>query len=95
MKDIIAGMTHSMHQMAYYLVIMFFIAQFVYAFGASNLGTLLALAGAAGASRRLRDLPAAFTDRWYRIANCIRQHLRRLGERQVGTCLRPFLYRCS
>ncbi|NNF48921.1 MAG: AbgT family transporter, partial [Woeseiaceae bacterium] len=45
-KDVIDGMTHSMHQMAYYLVIMFFIAQFVYAFGASNLGTLLALAGA-------------------------------------------------
>jgi aminobenzoyl-glutamate transport protein len=46
MKDMIEGMTHSMHQMAYYLVIMFFIAQFVYSFGASNLGTLLALAGA-------------------------------------------------
>ncbi len=45
-KDVIVGMTHSMHQMAYYLVIMFFIAQFVYSFGASNLGTLLALAGA-------------------------------------------------
>ncbi len=45
-KDIIVGMTHSMNQMAYYLVIMFFIAQFVYAFGASNLGTLLALEGA-------------------------------------------------
>jgi aminobenzoyl-glutamate transport protein len=45
-KDIIAGMTQAMHNMAYYLVIMFFIAQFVYAFGASNLGTLLALEGA-------------------------------------------------
>jgi aminobenzoyl-glutamate transport protein len=32
--------------MAYYLVIMFFIAQFVYAFGQSNLGVLLALEGA-------------------------------------------------
>ena len=29
-KDMIDGMTHSMHQMAYYLVIMFFISQFVY-----------------------------------------------------------------
>ncbi|MBA2483099.1 MAG: AbgT family transporter, partial [Nitrosomonas sp.] len=47
-KDMIEGMTKSMHQMAYYLVIMFFIAQFVYAFGQSNLGVLLALQGAAG-----------------------------------------------
>ena len=46
MKDVIQGMTKAMHSMAYYLVIMFFIAQFVYAFGASNLGTLLALEGA-------------------------------------------------
>ena len=45
-KDMIDGMTHSMHGMAYYLVIMFFIAQFVYAFGQSNLGVLLALEGA-------------------------------------------------
>ena len=45
-KDMIDGMTHSMHGMAYYLVIMFFIAQFVYAFGQSNLGVLLALKGA-------------------------------------------------
>lgn len=46
-KDMIEGMTKAMHQMAYYLVIMFFIAQFVYAFGQSNLGVLLALEGAA------------------------------------------------
>ncbi|MBT8103039.1 MAG: AbgT family transporter [Gammaproteobacteria bacterium] len=46
-KDMIDGMTHSMHSMAYYLVIMFFISQFVYAFGQSNLGVLLALQGAA------------------------------------------------
>ncbi len=46
-KDIIEGMTKSMHQMSYYLVIMFFIAQFVYAFAQSNLGVLLALQGAA------------------------------------------------
>lgn len=45
-KDMIEGMTKAMHQMAYYLVIMFFIAQFVYAFGKSNLGVLLALEGA-------------------------------------------------
>ncbi|MCH7636461.1 MAG: AbgT family transporter, partial [Proteobacteria bacterium] len=47
-KDVIDGMTKAMHLMAYYLVIMFFIAQFVYAFGQSNLGVLLALQGAAG-----------------------------------------------
>jgi len=47
-KDMIEGMTKAMHQMSYYLVIMFFIAQFVYAFGQSNLGVLLALKGAAG-----------------------------------------------
>ncbi len=47
-KDVIDGMTHSMHTMAYYLVIMFWIAQFVYAFNVSNLGVLLALQGAAG-----------------------------------------------
>jgi aminobenzoyl-glutamate transport protein len=46
-RDIIVGMTKSMNSMAYYLVIMFFIAQFVYAFGESNLGVLLALEGAA------------------------------------------------
>ena len=47
-KDIIEGMTKSMESMAYYLVIMFFIAQFIYAFGESNLGVLMALEGAAG-----------------------------------------------
>lgn len=45
-KDMIDGMTKAMGQMSYYLVIMFFIAQFVYAFGQSNLGVLLALEGA-------------------------------------------------
>ena len=45
-KNMIEGMTQAMHSMAYYLVIMFFIAQFAYAFNASNLGTLLALQGA-------------------------------------------------
>ena len=58
-KDIIEGMTKSMHQMAYYLVIMFFIAQFVYAFGTSNLGTLLALEGAA--ALKALALPSAIT----------------------------------
>jgi len=58
-KDMIDGMTHAMHSMAYYLVIMFFIAQFVYAFNVSNLGVLLAVQGAAGL--QALALPAAFT----------------------------------
>ncbi len=48
MKDMIEGMTKAMRDMAYYLVIMFFIAQFVIAFGQSGLGTLLAISGANG-----------------------------------------------
>jgi aminobenzoyl-glutamate transport protein len=58
-KDIIVGMTKSMNSMAYYLVIMFFIAQFVYAFGQSNLGVLLALQGAA--LLKAMAMPAAVT----------------------------------
>ena len=46
-RDIVAGMAKAMTGMGYYLVIMFFIAQFIYAFGQSNLGVLLALEGAA------------------------------------------------
>ena len=45
-KDFVEGMTKAMSGMGYYLVIMFFIAQFIYAFGQSNLGILLAVKGA-------------------------------------------------
>ncbi len=45
-KQFIEGMSKSMSSMGYYLVIMFFIAQFIYAFGQSNLGILLAVKGA-------------------------------------------------
>ena len=45
-KDFIQGMSKSMSDMGYYLVIMFFIAQFIYAFSQSNLGILLAVKGA-------------------------------------------------
>jgi aminobenzoyl-glutamate transport protein len=58
-SDIIAGMTKAMGSMAYYLVIMFFIAQFIYAFSQSNLGVLLALEGA-GVLQTL-GLPAPLT----------------------------------
>ncbi len=58
-RDIITGMTRSMETMAYYLVIMFFIAQFIYAFAQSNLGILLALKGAA--ALQAAGLPSAMT----------------------------------
>jgi aminobenzoyl-glutamate transport protein len=58
-RDVIEGMTKSLRDMAYYLVIMFFIAQFIYAFGASNLGVLLALEGAQGL--QALGLPGAVT----------------------------------
>jgi len=59
MKDIIQGMTRAMESMAYYLVIMFFIAQFVIAFSVSNLGTLMAIQGAEGL--KALGLPVAVT----------------------------------
>ena len=46
-KDFVEGMSKAMSGMGYYLVIMFFISQFIYAFGQSNLGILLAVEGAA------------------------------------------------
>lgn len=58
-RDMIEGMSKAMTGMGYYLVIMFFIAQFVYAFGASNLGVLMALKGAA--ALQALALPAAIT----------------------------------
>lgn len=47
-RDIIEGMSKSMATMGYYVVLAFFAAQFIYAFGVSNLGALIALEGAAG-----------------------------------------------
>lgn len=45
-KDIIDAMTKSMNGMSYYIVMAFFCALFIDAFGKSNLGALLALKGA-------------------------------------------------
>jgi len=45
-RDIIKGMSKSMSTMGYYLVMIFFCAQFTTAFGKSNLGALLAVEGA-------------------------------------------------
>ena len=57
--EMVKGMTKAMSGMGHSLVIMFFIAQFVYAFGASNLGVLMALKGAQGL--QALALPAAIT----------------------------------
>ena len=46
-RDIVKGMSKSMSTMGYYLVMAFFAALFIYAFGKSNVGVLLALKGAA------------------------------------------------
>lgn len=45
-KDMVTGMTKSMTGMSYYIVMAFFCALFIDAFGKSNLGALLALKGA-------------------------------------------------
>ncbi len=46
-KDVISSMSRSMSGMSYYIVMAFFCALFIDAFGKSNLGALLALKGAA------------------------------------------------
>lgn len=45
-RDVIAGMAKAMSGMGYYIVMAFFCAQFIYAFGQSNLGALFAIKGA-------------------------------------------------
>ncbi len=45
-KDMVEAMTKAMNGMAYYLVMIFFCALFVSAFGQSNLGALMAIEGA-------------------------------------------------
>jgi len=47
-KDIIMSMSKSMSSMSYYIVMAFFCALFIDAFGKSNIGALLALKGASG-----------------------------------------------
>lgn len=58
-KNFIEGMSTAMSGMGYYLVIMFFIAQFIYSFGQSNLGILLAVNGAE--FLKALELPGAVT----------------------------------
>ncbi|MCB1607092.1 MAG: AbgT family transporter [Xanthomonadales bacterium] len=45
-RDVIAGMSKAMSGMGYYIVMAFFCAQFIYAFGQSGLGALMAIKGA-------------------------------------------------
>jgi aminobenzoyl-glutamate transport protein len=58
-RDLIKGMSQAMSAMSYYLVLVFFAAQFIYAFNQSNLGALLALKGAA--LLRELEMPPALT----------------------------------
>ncbi|MBL8889597.1 MAG: AbgT family transporter [Planctomycetaceae bacterium] len=53
-RDVVAGMSKAMESMAYYLVLVFFVALFIYLFNRSNLGLLLAVKGA----NALRGQPA-------------------------------------
>lgn len=45
-RDIVQGMSKSMSTMGYYLVMAFFAALFIYSFGESNVGVLIAIKGA-------------------------------------------------
>jgi aminobenzoyl-glutamate transport protein len=57
--DVIKSMSKSMSSMSYYIVMAFFCALFIDAFGQSNIGALLALKGAA--NLKALELPAAVT----------------------------------
>ena len=58
-RDIIKGMSKTMSTMGYYIVLAFFAALFIAAFGQSNLGALLALKGAG--FLQAMNLPGAVT----------------------------------
>ncbi|MCB0277832.1 MAG: AbgT family transporter [Calditrichaeota bacterium] len=58
-KDVINTMSKAMNGMSYYIVMAFFCALFINAFGTSNVGALLALKGAAGL--KALALPAQVT----------------------------------
>jgi len=58
-RDIIAGMSKAMGLMGYYLVLVFFCAQFIWVFSQSNLGVLLAVEGAE--VLRAANLPVGVT----------------------------------
>lgn len=58
-KDMIDAMSKSMNSMAYYIVMAFFCALFIDAFGKSNIGALMAIEGAQGL--KALQLPSAVT----------------------------------
>ena len=58
-RDVVQGMAKAMSGMGYYIVMAFFCAQFIWAFGQSNLGALIAVEGA-GALRAM-GLPMSVT----------------------------------
>jgi len=58
-RDVIAGMAKAMSGMGYYIVMAFFCAQFIHAFGQSNLGALIAIKGAS--TLQSMGLPLALT----------------------------------
>jgi aminobenzoyl-glutamate transport protein len=58
-RDVVAGMAKAMSGMGYYIVMAFFCAQFIYAFGQSNLGALFAIKGAT--ALQAMGLPMALT----------------------------------
>ncbi|MDY0022655.1 AbgT family transporter, partial [Arenimonas caeni] len=58
-RDIVQGMAKAMSGMGYYVVMAFFCAQFIWAFGQSNLGALIAVEGAGGL--RALGLPTSVT----------------------------------
>jgi aminobenzoyl-glutamate transport protein len=81
-RDVVAGMAKSMSGMGYYIVMAFFCAQFIFAFGQSNLGALLAIKGA----NALRELamPLGVTLAGIVLLSGCRQPAGRLGLGQVG-----------
>ncbi len=58
-RDVVTGMSKAMSGMGYYIVMAFFCAQFIYAFGQSNLGALMAITGAGWL--KAMQLPMAVT----------------------------------
>lgn len=58
-KDVIGGMSQTMSRMGYFMVLVFFAAQFIRAFGESNLGALVALEG--GLALKALALPPLVT----------------------------------
>lgn len=58
-RDLVQAMTKTMEHMAYYIVIAFFAALFIDAFGRSNLGTLISVEG--GTLLASLNLPGAIT----------------------------------